>query len=377
MALTVAIGCLYMCCVAAPAAAATPDFSILIDGVEVESDETPRIKNDRILVPIRVVSESLGREVEWFADERQIRVSGEGKDSDEVVILTIGESFALLNGEEVELDVAPFIVPESGRALVPLRFVAEAFGSEVDWDAESRTAIIASAGEEEEPEGEGGSGRGPDEISGFEITPSGLRVDVSGTFEWTTVSDSADFLELRLSGTRLADDAPSEQSFDEGPIARVSLEEAEDADQTVYLSVDFREELTRKVEATDQGLKITLAYLEKVDIVTDDAGPAVMLRTTIPVEVRTFTLKDPGRVVVDLFGTEWTNAVRDEEVADELLQCVRFGRHRESAGDLFSGTRMVLDLSEYRVPVVSTRERDDHFEVIVGVRTSSIAGRVI
>ncbi|MFO7941908.1 MAG: hypothetical protein R6U92_04600, partial [Bacillota bacterium] len=62
--------------------------------------------------------------------------------------------------------------------------------------------------------------------------------------------------------------------------------------------MSLREELTRKIEATDSGLSMELAYLESVEIVTDDGGPLVMLRTTIPVDVRTFTLKEPARAVV-------------------------------------------------------------------------------
>ncbi|MFO7941142.1 MAG: stalk domain-containing protein, partial [Bacillota bacterium] len=377
LALMFAVICLSIGCLASPASADTADFSIVIDGVEVDSDESPRIENDRIVVPIRVVSESLGREVEWLAHTRQILVLGDGAQSDEFVLLTIGENLALLNGEEVELDVAPFIVPASGRALVPLRFVAEAFGSEVDWDAEDRTAIIASGRPEEEPEGAGGPGEGPDEVLGYEMTSHGLELDVSGTFEWMTVRDSPDIVILRLTGTQLGEEVPPMQAFDEGPIARVSLSSGEGTDESVYLSVSLREELTRRIEANDSGLSMELAYLESVEIVTDDGGPRVMLRTTIPVDVRTFTLKEPARAVVDLFGTEWADATTSEEFEDDILRSVRFGRHRESVGDLFSGTRMVLDLWEYRVPVISTRERDDHFEIAVGVRTSSIAGKVV
>ncbi|MBQ3022949.1 MAG: right-handed parallel beta-helix repeat-containing protein [Clostridia bacterium] len=39
-------------------------------------------------------------------------------------------------------DVAPYI--ENGRTMVPLRFVSEAFGAQVDWDAATQTATITS-----------------------------------------------------------------------------------------------------------------------------------------------------------------------------------------------------------------------------------------
>jgi len=40
------------------------------------------------------------------------------------------------------LDAAPFIKPETGRAMVPLRFVSEQLGAKVDWLKETRQVRI-------------------------------------------------------------------------------------------------------------------------------------------------------------------------------------------------------------------------------------------
>jgi major intracellular serine protease len=48
--------------------------------------------------------------------------------------LWIGKDYALIDGKEVRLDVAPYIVPEAGRTMVPLRFLAENFGYNVEWN---------------------------------------------------------------------------------------------------------------------------------------------------------------------------------------------------------------------------------------------------
>ena len=47
------------------------------------------------------------------------------------VILLIDQRIAHLDARRLEMDVAPFI--QDGRTFVPLRFVAEAFGAELDW----------------------------------------------------------------------------------------------------------------------------------------------------------------------------------------------------------------------------------------------------
>ncbi|MGE5673114.1 MAG: copper amine oxidase N-terminal domain-containing protein, partial [Mycobacterium leprae] len=39
-------------------------------------------------------------------------------------------------------DVDPFVVKSTGRTLIPLRYVSEAFGAQVDWVASTRTATI-------------------------------------------------------------------------------------------------------------------------------------------------------------------------------------------------------------------------------------------
>lgn len=46
----------------------------------------------------------------------------------------------VVNGQEIKPDVAPRLI--DGRAMVPVRWVAEALGSEVRWDAQNRSVIV-------------------------------------------------------------------------------------------------------------------------------------------------------------------------------------------------------------------------------------------
>lgn len=52
-----------------------------------------------------------------------------------VIELWVGNDMVLINGEPFVLDVAPFIDKSSGRTMVPLRLIAEAFGASVSWDS--------------------------------------------------------------------------------------------------------------------------------------------------------------------------------------------------------------------------------------------------
>ncbi|QDY82095.1 copper amine oxidase N-terminal domain-containing protein [Paenibacillus polymyxa] len=98
---------------------------IKVDGVTVTTDVKPEMKNKRVMVPLRVISESLGANVEWSDSEVSL-VKSEMK-----VKLAINKSTAEKNGKKIPLDVKPYT--KNNRTYVPLRFIAEAFGCNVNY----------------------------------------------------------------------------------------------------------------------------------------------------------------------------------------------------------------------------------------------------
>jgi len=107
-----------------------------IDGRPVSLDVPAAIHQDRTLVPIRFVAESLGARVDWDEPEREVTVYLDGK----TLKLTIGSHEASVNGLREVLDTTPIIVGD--RTLVPIRFIAENFGGQVEWDNSTRTVLI-------------------------------------------------------------------------------------------------------------------------------------------------------------------------------------------------------------------------------------------
>ena len=139
----------------ATAFAESREIVVEIDGAVVEFDVKPQIINDRTMVPMRKIFESLGAKVEWVPEmERVIATYGTSvinmKINDNVFTVT---DVLLEDIKEVELDVPAQIVEEDGigRTLVPVRAVSEALGKKVDWDGENLKVIITSneAGEED------------------------------------------------------------------------------------------------------------------------------------------------------------------------------------------------------------------------------------
>lgn len=103
---------------------------------DVELDAAPVIKNDRTMLPIRFVAESLGAKVDWNSESRMVKITAEAID----ISLVIGENTASVNGEQKELDSPSFI--ENNRTYLPVRFVAESLGAEVNWNGETKTVTI-------------------------------------------------------------------------------------------------------------------------------------------------------------------------------------------------------------------------------------------
>ena len=85
-------------------------------------------ENGRTQIPIRAVAELIGGDVKWDGDTRTVTVT----DADgSVVTLVIGSDIMTVDGSEVKMDTAALI--KDDRTFIPVRFVAEAMGLEVQW----------------------------------------------------------------------------------------------------------------------------------------------------------------------------------------------------------------------------------------------------
>lgn len=104
----------------------------------------PARVSGRVLIPLRAVVESLGAEVKWEPATQTVR----GKRGEREFSLQINSREAQLNGMPMQLEVPAQML--SGTTMVPLRFVAEALGAEVEWNA-ARQLVVINAPEETAP----------------------------------------------------------------------------------------------------------------------------------------------------------------------------------------------------------------------------------
>ena len=114
---------------------------IVVNAETKAIDAAPIIENNRTFVPFRALAEAFGSEVAY--DEATQAVTAELNDT--TVVMTIGSAAYTVNGVEKTADVAPFI--NGSRTMVPVRFVAEAFGISVTptYDENGATADILFA----------------------------------------------------------------------------------------------------------------------------------------------------------------------------------------------------------------------------------------
>lgn len=112
--------------------------NIIFNDAPLFGEAEPVISNGRTLVPLRMIFEKIGANVKWEQETQTITA-----EKDEITVtMKIGDSVFYKNSSPVSLDVAPQII--YGKTMVPVRAIAESFGCDVAWSAESRTVIISN-----------------------------------------------------------------------------------------------------------------------------------------------------------------------------------------------------------------------------------------
>ena len=134
----------------APASAEV--VKLTLNGEALEGDVPAMIRDGRTLVPVRLVGEALQAQVLWVQQTGQVILTG----GEDVIVLTLDSAAALVNGVPTPLpDGVPAQVISYGgadRTMIPLRFVSETLGAQVEWDQTTYTAHLTAELPETAPE---------------------------------------------------------------------------------------------------------------------------------------------------------------------------------------------------------------------------------
>ncbi len=127
----------------APAAAAADQIILTLGSKNmsigekvVENDVVPLVRNGRTMLPVRAVAEAMGAQVGWNGDTRCATITK----GDLYIEIYLGSDRAYVNGTPRLLDAPAFA--ENNRTYLPLRFVAESLGAQVDWEQATQRITI-------------------------------------------------------------------------------------------------------------------------------------------------------------------------------------------------------------------------------------------
>lgn len=122
-------------------------YSLVVNNQFIDPPLSPIIFNDRALVPVREIFEEVGATVNYINDTQTIEVVSD----ESYVTLRINDNVAYINGDKTNIpdNVVPKLIAKVGgetKTMVPVRFISESIGLDVEFDNEDGAIIIESDG---------------------------------------------------------------------------------------------------------------------------------------------------------------------------------------------------------------------------------------
>lgn len=114
-----------------------PTISLYVNQQKVQTQVMDPIQlNNRVLVPAREVFEAMGATVGWDNILKKSTIQYKNQ----TIVLTMNDTNATINGTQVSMDVPGKIIND--KVMIPIRFVSEAMGMNVEWDSNNYAVRI-------------------------------------------------------------------------------------------------------------------------------------------------------------------------------------------------------------------------------------------
>ncbi|MFA4136678.1 MULTISPECIES: N-acetylmuramoyl-L-alanine amidase [unclassified Brevibacillus] len=283
----------------AASSASEEAVNLVIGGQAVNAEVPPVIKNGRTLVPVRVIAEGLGANVDWNEATRTAVITK----GTQQLSLTLDSRTAVLNGKQMKLDTPPVISQK--RMLLPLRFVGESLGVTVGWDNSKRTVIA-----NETPQVK---------LNGKVPTQPIKLYQVEDT--------------MYASAQAVAEQVGQKGFTWKRPERGMTID-----DQLVLPLRQLEDELGGSFTWDKKNSQVEIDRLNILKGVSEN-GDRVRIETTIPVIPQSFVMTGPHRIVLDLPQTALDDDLIDDlKRQDEKNDSVGESEETASAADEDQGT---------------------------------------
>ncbi|AGL00330.1 exo-beta-N-acetylmuramidase NamZ domain-containing protein [Desulfoscipio gibsoniae] len=112
-------------------------ISVIVEGRAIDFDAAPFVDaNNRLMVPLRAIVEALAATVDYDEETREITIVKQGQTN----IFMLNSNMVLVGGELKSMDTMPVV--KNSRTMVPVRYVGEYFGAQVNWDPATRIVTV-------------------------------------------------------------------------------------------------------------------------------------------------------------------------------------------------------------------------------------------
>ncbi|MCX7745619.1 MAG: copper amine oxidase N-terminal domain-containing protein [Clostridia bacterium] len=112
------------------------EIRVYINGKRINMNEDPRLEGGRLMVPLRDISEGMGAEVKWDGKTKKVNLLRGTAN----IEMKVGANGMSVNGESISTDASPKLI--NGKVYVPVRYIAEGFKAEVNWDSTKKKVKI-------------------------------------------------------------------------------------------------------------------------------------------------------------------------------------------------------------------------------------------
>lgn len=320
------------------------EVNVEINGQALESDVPPLIYDSRTLVPIRFVAEHLNAEVEWNQENQEATIRALGKE----IVLKPNSSDVLINGEKKKL---PYDVPakivNDGRTMVPLRFVSEELGCNVEWNQDAWKAVIEIKDQE---------------ILDIDIDMDThyprIVVETTGPILYNAIDlEDLGKLVIDIPNTtlniqdenKIAAKNTVNLDVNKYPVEKVRSSQFKVNPNVTRIAIDLDKLIDYEINYFSDGKGFEINFKNIItDLKTEQVNgkQAIVIKGTSKTEFNTFVLENPNRVVIDLMSSSYEIDKYEYEIDNSFIENIRVAEFDHSGyyNENEQVVRVVLDI---------------------------------